>query len=80
MNLENYTNINIFKKTYEQREVSTSNNVIEQPWKEANEKQHAKGFNPYCNNEGTTIGTNLSLLTNYFSHCRKRFLCSCSRY
>ena len=29
MNLENYTNINIFKKVYENREVMSSTNMIE---------------------------------------------------
>jgi len=29
MNLENYTNINIFKKVYENREVASSTNMIE---------------------------------------------------
>ena len=74
MNLENYTNINIFKKTYEQREISTLANVIEQPWKQSNEKQHAKGgFNPYVNNEGTTVGKFITLLTNYIAVAGKDF-------
>jgi len=29
MDLENYTNVNIFKKVYEKREVSSIHNVIE---------------------------------------------------
>jgi hypothetical protein len=31
MDLENYTNINIFKKVFENREVMSSKNIIEQP-------------------------------------------------
>jgi hypothetical protein len=31
MDLENYTNINIFKKVFENREVMSSKNMIEQP-------------------------------------------------
>jgi len=43
MQLENYTNINIFKKTYEEREIATSKNIIAQPhhYTDANNnKQH----------------------------------------
>ena len=62
MNLENYTNINIFKKVYENREVMSSNNMIEQPHHvrkaitEAGNAEHSSGFNPYVNNQGTTVG------------------------
>jgi len=60
MDLENYTNINIFKKVYENREVMSSTNMIEQPHhmrlNEGPAKEHASGFNPYVNNQGTTIG------------------------
>ena len=31
MDLENYTNLNIFKRTFEQKEISNSNAMIEQP-------------------------------------------------
>jgi len=31
MDLENYTNVNIFKKVYEHREVANKDNMIEQP-------------------------------------------------
>jgi len=72
MNLENYTNINIFKKVFENREVMSSNNMIEQPHhknKEAGAVEHASGFNPYVNNQGTTVGKNAfsshKNLTNY---------------
>jgi hypothetical protein len=60
MQLENYTNINIFKKTFEEREIVTSKNLIAQPHHysdAAANKQHQKSqFNPYVNNQGTTIG------------------------
>lgn len=61
MNLENYTNINIFKKVYENREVASSTNMIEQPHhtrkaQEGGYAEHASQFNPYVNNQGTTLG------------------------
>lgn len=60
MDLENYTNINIFKKVYENREVMSSKNMIEQPHhmrlKEGPTMEHGSSFNPYVNNQGTTIG------------------------
>jgi len=61
MDLENYTNINIFRKVYENREVMSSKNMIEQPHHtrtvaEGGATQHASGFNPYVNNQGTTVG------------------------
>lgn len=58
MDLENYTNINIFKKVYENREVSQkSNNLVAQPHHTAGAaQQHGSGFNPYVNNQGTTVG------------------------
>ena len=58
MNLENYTNVNIYKKVFEHREVSSVGHVIEQPHhsREAATKEHASGFNPYVNNQGTTVG------------------------
>ena len=56
MDLENYTNINIYKRTFEEREVANSRDMIEQPHNHlAADKQHA-GFNPYQNNEGTVVG------------------------
>jgi hypothetical protein len=77
MDLENYTNINIFKKVFENKEVMSSKNMIEQPHhirKEAAEggnKQHAGGFNPYVNNQGTTVGKQSKglRLTKFYS-CR----------
>ena len=62
MDLENYTNLNIFKRTYEQREVTHSKAMIEQPHNVIGDKVSVPGtiqqpqFNPYQNNEGTTIG------------------------
>jgi hypothetical protein len=53
MDLENYTNINIFKKVYENREVSQMSHVIEQPHHSDHYgpvMEHAQGFNPYVNN------------------------------
>lgn len=58
MDLENYTNVNIFKKVFENKEVSRSNNVIAQPhhYDKDNTRNHASQFNPYVNNQGTTVG------------------------
>jgi len=52
MDLENYTNVNIFKKVFEKREVSSIHNVVEQPHHLLKDNtSHAKGgFNPYVNN------------------------------
>ena len=51
MDLENYTNVNIFKKVYENREVSQSSHVIAQPHHENKAtREHKGGFNPYVNN------------------------------
>ena len=56
MDLENYTNINIYKRTFEERQVASSKDMIEQPHNHlAANKQHAS-FNPYQNNEGTVVG------------------------
>jgi len=49
MQLENYTNINIFKRAFEQKEITNHQNMIEQSHnhiRAAGDKQHA-GFNPY---------------------------------
>ena len=62
MDLENYTNVNIFKRTYEQSEVPNKDQMIvhsHEIYKQANHSasgpvQHA--FNPYTNNFGTTLG------------------------
>ncbi len=59
MDLENYTNVNIFKKVFENREVAQGqNNMIAQPHHSAGygNVEHASGFNPYVNNQGTTVG------------------------
>ena len=69
MQLENYTNINIFKRAFEQKEIANHQSMIEHSHnhiKAAGDKQHA-GFNPYQNNEGTVIGT-------YSSHTRDVFI------
>jgi hypothetical protein len=69
MDLENYTNINIFKKVFENREVMSSKNIIEQPHHtrkqaEGGNVQHGSGFNPYVNNQGTTVGKYISVSVN----------------
>jgi len=56
MNLENYTNVNIFKKTYEEREVTNCSNMVEQPHHTLGANVQHRGFNPYQNNEGTVLG------------------------
>jgi len=57
MDLENYTNVNIFKRVYEHKEVANKDNMIEHSHNHiaaAGPVQHS--FNPYTNNMGTTIG------------------------
>lgn len=39
MQLENYTNINIFKKTFEEREITSSKQMVSQPHHYADNKQ-----------------------------------------
>ena len=59
MHLENYTNINIFKKAFEHREISTSKNVIAHSdnfTEGPDVGHHGSQFNPYTNNQGTTAG------------------------
>jgi hypothetical protein len=58
MQLENYTNINIFKRAFEQTQTANSNDMIEHAHNKTSAKgpiQH-NGFNPYQNNEGTVLG------------------------
>ena len=69
MDLENYTNINIFRKVFENREVMSSKNMIEQPYHtrkaaEGGAVQHASDFNPYVNNQGTTVGKDRGVRVN----------------
>ena len=57
MNLQNYTNVNIFKKVYEKTQVAENTDMIEHSHNHtqaAGPIQHS--FNPYTNNFGTTIG------------------------
>jgi len=57
MDLQNYTNVNIFTKVYEQREIVDKDNMIAHSHNNtaaAGPVRH--GFNPYTNNYGTTIG------------------------
>lgn len=56
MQLENYTNVNIFKKTFEEREVTNQHSMIEQPHHTCGGNKQHQGFNPYQNNEGTVVG------------------------
>ena len=50
MDLENYTNVNIFKKVFENREVPQSNNMIAHPHHQNKNIEHHKSqFNPYVN-------------------------------
>jgi len=56
MDLENYTNINIYKRTFEERQVANSRDMIEQPHNTLPGNKEAAQFNPYQNNEGTVIG------------------------
>ena len=80
MNLENYTNINIFKKHYEQRQVVESGDFIFAPGDMiehahnhlAAPKQQA-GFNPYQNNEGTVIGKSFSPQPRFWSEIPQWF-------
>ena len=60
MNLENYTNINIYKRTFEERQVANSRDLIEHSHNHlASNKEH-RGFNPYQNNEGTVVGKSIN--------------------
>jgi hypothetical protein len=62
MDLENYTNINIYKKAFENKEVPSSRtSMVAQPGHTAYgpNKEHASQFNPYVNNQGTTLGKSL---------------------
>lgn len=56
MKQDNYTNVNIFKRAFEEREVASSKNMtVHADTMLAPTKEH-RGFNPYQNNEGTVIG------------------------
>lgn len=69
MQLENYTNINIFKRAFEQTQVSSSHDMIEHAHnhtKAAGPIGH-QGFNPYQNNEGTVLGKWLATVLFYLS-------------
>jgi hypothetical protein len=66
MQLENYTNVNIFKRAFEQTQVANSSDMIEHshnklPNQAAGPVQQPQ-FNPYQNNEGTVLGKSLSWL------------------
>jgi hypothetical protein len=65
--LENYTNINIFKRCYEKKQVANQEDMIEHVH---NHTQAAgtqqRAFNPYVNNNGTTLGKSMLLLTKFY--------------
>ena len=69
MDLENYTNINIYKRTFEEREVANCHNMIEQPHNHLGSNKEHRGFNPYQNNEGTVVGK-CSQLNSLQTACR----------
>lgn len=58
MQLQNYTQVNIFKEAFEQTEIPTAKNMIahshNHTTQAGNYIQHQ--FNPYVNNEGTVLG------------------------
>ena len=57
MDLENYTQVNIYKRTFEERKVANCHDMIEQPHNTlaaAPNTEHR--FNPYQNNMGTVVG------------------------
>ena len=57
MDLENYTNINIFKRAFEQTQVATNQDMIVQPHNHEQAGAPVQAaFNPYQNNEGTVLG------------------------
>ena len=56
MDLENYTNVNIFKKTFEEREVTNCRGMIEQPHHTTSGNIQHGGFNPYVMHNGTVVG------------------------
>ena len=65
MEQENYTNINIFKKVYENREVACGkNNLLAHNHHSAGMQHHGSQFNPYVNNQGTTVGKCQQMLIN----------------
>jgi hypothetical protein len=66
--LENYTNVNIFKRVYEHKHVGDSQDMIEHSHNHTSApnalsgNQQRQGFNPYTNNMGTTLGKSISPL------------------
>ena len=71
MDLENYTNINIYKRTFEEREVANCHNMIEQPHNHLGSNKEHRGFNPYQNNEGTVVGKSYNLISLVLDSCSK---------
>ena len=56
MDLQNYTNVDIFKQVYEKRDVQQHDNMIVHPHNVAKGPVQHSGFNPYTDNFGTTVG------------------------
>jgi len=63
MDLQNYTNVDIFRKVFEKRQMPEHTNMIVHPHDKIYSAPQAesastvqRGFNPYTNNFGTTIG------------------------
>ena len=57
MDLENYTQVNIYKRTFEERKVANCHDMIEQPHNHLAAGPNTEHqFNPYQNNEGTVVG------------------------
>ena len=56
--LENYTNVNIFKRVYEKKHVQDSQDMIEHSHNHVRQAagNQQRSFNPYTNNMGTTLG------------------------
>ena len=63
MDLQNYTNVDIFRKVYEKRAVPEHTEMLVHPHNQIRTKttseaapNRERAYNPYTNNMGTTIG------------------------
>lgn len=75
MDLQNYTNIDIFKKTYEQRQVVEGADMIAHSHNHLGAAKEGDGYvkrawEPYTNNMGTTVGKYLKLFEIMIGGCR----------
>ena len=84
MQYENYTNVNIFKNAFESQGAKKS--LVEGGGKTYYGPviEHASQFNPYVNNQGTTLGKHIAKwihsvnqVSLFFSHRRPRLLHGC---